>query len=84
MGLPLPSVLRNKSFSRLKAILMSLSAVPRAVKQGRQIVTEMVTTGPSDECFPQYVPRVVRKPKYRSNPVKVDQCIVVNATVKPD
>jgi hypothetical protein len=81
--LPSLSVLRNKNSSRLKATLTSLSAVPHAAKQGRQSVTEVVVaTGPSGKCFPQYVPSVAKRPKYRSSPAKVDQYIVAIATIR--
>ena len=83
MELPSLSVLRNKNSSRLKATLTSLSAVPHAAKQGRQSVTEVVVaTGPSGKCFPQYVPSVAKRPKYRSSPAKVDQYIVAIATIR--
>ena len=86
VGLPLPSVLRNKSSSNLKVILTSLSAVPPAAKQGRQSVTEMVAlaTDPNAKCSRQYAPSVAKRPKYRSSLVKVDQYIVVTATVRSD
>ena len=86
VGLPSLSALRNKSFSNLRAILMSPSAVPHVAKQGRQSDTEIVTTatGPHAKCFLQYAPSVAKIPKYPLNLVLVDQCIVAIATAKSD
>jgi len=65
---------------------MSLSAVRHAVKQGKQNVTATVAvaTDPGDKCSPQYVLSVAKIPKYHLSLVKVDQCIVVSATVSKD
>ncbi len=84
MGLPSLSALRNKSSSNLKAILTSPSAVRHAAKQGKQSVTETVATAidPGAKCSLRYAPNAVKKLKYHSSPVKVDQCIVVSATVR--
>ncbi len=76
----------SKSSSSLKAILMSPSAVRHAVKQEGQSVPEIVATAPGHhaKCSRQYVLSVARKLKCLSNPVKVDRCIVVIATVRSD
>ena len=65
---------------------MSLNAVPHAAKQGSQSVTEMVVTatGPDARCSRPYAPTVVRIPKYRSSPAKVDRYIAVSATAKTE
>ena len=62
---------------------MSLSVVPHAAKQGKQSVTEIVgtVTGPSGKCSPQYVPSVAKRRRCHSNLAKVDQYIVVIATM---
>ena len=77
-------MLRNKSSFNLRAILMSPSAVQHAVKQGKQNVTATVATDPGDKCSPQYALSVAKIPKYHLSLVKVDQCIVVSATVSKD
>jgi len=61
---------------------MSLSAVLHAVRQGEEAVTEMVVH--DVKCFLQYVPSVVKKPKYHSSLVKADRYIVASVTVKSD
>ena len=66
---------------------MSPSVVHHAVKQGKQNVTATVATvatGPGAKCSPRYVLSVAKRLKYRSSPVKADQCIVVIATVSKD
>lgn len=67
---------------------MSLSAVPRAAKQGNQSATEVVAlaaaTAPRAKCFPPYAPSVVKKPKCRLNLAVVDRYIVAIVTVKSD
>jgi len=52
VGVPSLSALRNKSFSNLRAILMSPSVVPHAARQGSQSVTETAAMGPDARCFP--------------------------------
>ena len=63
---------------------MSPSVVRHAVKQGKRNVTATVATGPGAKCSPRYVLSVAKRLKYRSSPVKADQCIVVIATVSKD
>ncbi len=63
---------------------MSPSVVRHAVKQGKRNVTETVATGHAGKCSPRYVLSVAKTLKYRSSPVKADQCIVVIATVSKD
>ncbi len=84
MGLPLPSALKNKSFSNPEAIQMSLSAAPRVVRQGSQSVTEAATTGPDAKCFPQHAPSAARTLKYPLNLAVISRFIVAIATVKSD
>ena len=63
---------------------MSLSAAPHVARQGRQSVTETVVmaTGPGARCSQPYAPTVVKIPKCRSNPAKVDRYIVASATAR--
>jgi hypothetical protein len=79
------SLLGNKNSSSLKAILTSPSAVPHAAKHVSLNVTEMVVTATdlSVKCSRQYVPSVVKTPKYRSSLVKAGQYIAAIATIKP-
>jgi len=82
--LPLLSALRNKSFSSLRAILMSPSAVPNAARHGSQSVTEAAAMDPDARCFPRYVPSVAKILKYLSNLAVIDRFTVAIATVKSD
>ena len=86
VALPSRTALRIKNFTNPRVILTSPSAVPNAVKQGSQGDMETLTIAmairPNAKCFPRFVPIVARKPRYRSNPVRTDQCIVTIATVK--
>ena len=65
---------------------MNPSAVPHAVKQGRQSVTAVVAmaTDPGARCSLPYAPNAAKKLKYRSSPVKAGQCIAVSATARKD
>jgi len=85
------SALRNKSFSNPEATLTNPNVAPNAVRQGKHSDMETVATAmgmadtaivPLAKCSLQYAQSVAKKPKYRSSPVKVDQCIAVIATVK--
>ena len=90
MGLPSFSALRNKGFSNPGAILMSQSAVPNAVRQGKHgrtvTATEMVaiTPGLAVKCSLRYAPSVEKTPRYHSNPVKVGRFIVAIAIIRSD
>ena len=68
----------------LRVILMNLSAVLHAVNQEGQNATGVtaMATGLSDKCSLLYAPSVAKIPKYPSSLAKVDQYIVVIATVK--
>ena len=63
---------------------MSLSVARHAAKPGKPSVTEVVAIamGPDARCSPQYVPSVAKTLKYRSSPVKVDQCTAATAIAK--
>ncbi len=69
---------------------MSPSVVSHAVRQGRQSVTVAVVvvvatvTGPNGRCSRWYVPSVAKIPRYRLNPVKVDQSTAATATIRLD
>ena len=84
--LPSRSALRNRNSLPPGVIPMSPNAVRHAVRQGSQIVTEIVAmvTGPNGKCFPQCVPSVAKTPKFRLSPAKVDQYIVAIATIRSD
>jgi hypothetical protein len=93
VGLHSLSALGNKNNLRQEAIPTSLNAAPRAARQGKHSSTETVetvmgmiamATGLDAKCSPQYALSVGRKLKYRSSPVRADQCIAVIATVKSE
>jgi len=66
---------------------MSPSDAQLAARQGSQSVMVVVVAAMATDlarCSPRYVPSVERTPKYRSNPVKADQCIVASAIIKTD
>ena len=66
------SPLRNKSFTRLRVLPMSLNGAPNAAKRGNQnvavpvVVTVVVTVvvAVPVKCSPWYVPSVAKTPKY--------------------
>ena len=87
------SALTNKRHSNPEAILTIPSVAPNAVTQGRQTVTETVSTAmvivivdtviaPLAKCSPLFVLTVARKLRYRLSLVKVDQCTAEIATAK--
>jgi hypothetical protein len=80
------SVLRNKSSSNPRAILMNPSAALHAVKQGRQNVMGMtvMAIGPDVRCSPRYVLSVVKIPRYLSSPARAGLYIVTSATTKSE
>ena len=93
MGLPLPSALGNKSSSLPEAIPTSPSAVPHAARKGKHgsmatvaTAIEMIAmaTGLNAKCFLQCAPSVAKRPRFRSSPAKIGQCIVAIATVRLD
>ena len=85
------TALRIKSFTNPELILMSLNAVPNAVRQGRHSGTETVAAAMAiadmgivhpARCSLQYAPIVARKRKYHSNHDKTDQYIAAIVSVK--
>ena len=88
-----PLAMRNRNNSSREAILTSPSVASNAVRQGKHASTETVATamvmiatatGRAAKCSLQYALSVARKLKYRSSPVRADQCIAVIATVKSE
>jgi hypothetical protein len=84
VGLPSLSVLGSKSFSSLKALLMSPSAVLRAARHGSQSATEIAVMGPGARCFPQHALSVAKALRYLLNLAVISRCIAVIATEKSD
>ncbi len=80
------SRLLSKNSSNPKAIPMSLSAVPSAVKQERRRVMGIVAPDISLDarCIQRYVLSVGKKLKYHSSLAKVDQYIAANATIRSE
>ena len=81
---PLPSALRSRSFSNLKATLMSLSAVLHAARQESQSAMEIAATGPSGRCSLQYALSAAKIPRYPLNRAGTSRCIVELAVASSD
>ena len=84
VGYSSPLRLENKSSIHLVACRVNLSVVPNAAEQGRQSVTEMVTTAtgpdPGGRCTVQHARSAAKTHNYHSSPAKVHTYIVANAT----
>ena len=79
------SPLRNKSYFKPGAILMSPSAVPHAARQGRQSGMEVVVTATGHaKCFLPYAPSAAKTPKYLLNLPLAGRSIVAIVTVESD
>ena len=82
VGLLSLSALKTRSFSSLKATLMSQNAVQNAVRQGSQSATETVATDPDARCFPQHAPSVAKAPKFLFSLAGISQFTAAIATEK--
>jgi len=79
------SPLRNKSYFKPGAILMSPSAVPHAARQGRQSGMEVVVTATGHaKCFLPYAPSAAKTPKCLLSLSLAGRSIVAIATVNSD
>ena len=71
----------EQEFFNLNDIKMNPSAAPHAAKQGNRSATKVVAMATLNaKCSRQHVPNVAKIPRYRSNPVKIDQYTAASAT----